>query len=149
MIGGGGREFIVGAVRDVVGPLVMAGAGGTLADVLDDRVFRLAPLGPAEADEMIGELRIARVLDGVRGAAPLSRTALRDVLVRIGALAADLPEVVELDLNPVICRAHDAVVVDARIRVAPQVSAPDPLVRQLRPVRSMPSAFARAEGSTQ
>jgi len=129
----GGVEAIVGAVRDErFGPLVMLGAGGTLADLMSDRAFRLAPLAGADVDAMIGELPLARLLDGFRGAPAASRPAVRDVVVRIAALVNDVPEIAELDLNPVICRPHDAVVVDARIRVAPSPPEPDPTVRRLR-----------------
>jgi acyl-CoA synthetase (NDP forming)/GNAT superfamily N-acetyltransferase len=129
----GGTEVIVGAVQEPqFGPLVMLGAGGVLADLGDDRVFRLAPLAAERADAMIAGLRLARLLDGYRGRPVASRAALRDVLVRVAALAADLPAVAELDLNPVLCRGDEATVVDARIRVGLSPQVPDPLVRQLR-----------------
>lgn len=133
----GGTELIVGAVHDAqFGPLVMLGAGGTLADIVDDRGFRMAPLSEADADELIGSLRVSRLLDGYRGAPVVPRAMVRDVLVRVAALAADLPEIAELDLNPLTCRADGVLVVDARIRVAPVPPIRDPLVRQLRgPVR--------------
>jgi acyl-CoA synthetase (NDP forming) len=115
----GGTEIIVGAVRDEhFGPLVMLGAGGVLADLLDDRGFRMAPMSEVDADALIADLRVARLLDGYRGAPAVSRAALRDVIVRVAALAAELPEVAELDLNPVVCRSDGLFVVDARVRVA-------------------------------
>lgn len=129
----GGTELIVGAVHDAqFGPMVMVGAGGTLTEVLRDRALRLAPLSRTDAAEMIAHLRIARVLDGYRGTAPVSRDAVLDVVLRIAALVDDVPEIAELDLNPLICRADDVVAVDARIRVAVPPRHPDPLVRQLR-----------------
>jgi acetyltransferase len=66
---------------------------------------------------MIGQLRLARLLDGYRGRPAASRPALSDVLVRVAALVDDLPEILELDLNPLICGRDGAVVVDARIRM--------------------------------
>jgi acyl-CoA synthetase (NDP forming) len=115
----GGVEVIVGAVREPrLGPLVMLGAGGVLADLVDDRTFRLAPLASETADQMISELRLARILDGYRGRPAVSRPALTDVLIRVAALAGDVPEVLELDLNPLICGGDGALVVDARIRMA-------------------------------
>ena len=117
-------------------PLVMLGAGGTLAEILEDRAFRIAPLADSEADELIGSLRVARLLDGYRGAPVVPRTMVRNLLVRVAALVADLPEIAELDLNPLTCRAEGVLVVDARIRVALAPPVRDQLVRQLRsPVR--------------
>jgi acyl-CoA synthetase (NDP forming) len=128
-----GTELIVGALRDrQFGPMVMLGAGGTLADILDDRTFRLAPLTDEHADAMIASLRVARLLDGYRGRPRASRAAVRDVLVRVAALVHDLPEVSELDLNPLVCNADGPLVVDARIRVARPDPAQDPLERRLR-----------------
>ncbi len=133
----GGTELIVGSVHDPhCGPLVMVGAGGVLTDVLGDRSFGFAPLTDAEAGELIANLRSARLLDGYRGAPVVSRAAVRDVLVRIGALVDDVPEIAELDLNPLICRPDGLHAVDARIRIAIPPRHPDPLVRQLRGPRS-------------
>ena len=80
---------------------------------------------------MLAELRTAVLFDGYRGAPRVSRAALADLAVRIGALADDLPEVVEMDLNPVICHGADLLVVDARVRVAAAAPRPDPLLRNL------------------
>lgn len=130
---GAGTELIAGAVHDPqCGPIVMVGAGGVLTDVLEDRAFGLAPLTDTEAEELIGRLRSARLLDGYRGAPFVSRPVVADVLVRIGALMDDVHEIAELDLNPLICRGEGVLAVDARIRVAEPPLHPDPLVRQLR-----------------
>jgi acyl-CoA synthetase (NDP forming) len=130
---GPGAEIIVGAVRDDrFGPLVMLGAGGVLADLLDDRAFRLAPMSGRDAADMVDSLRLARLLDGFRGAPAVDRTAVQDVLIKVATLVDDLPEVRELDLNPLICRSDGVFVVDARIRVAASRPPSDPLVRQLR-----------------
>jgi acyl-CoA synthetase (NDP forming)/GNAT superfamily N-acetyltransferase len=127
-----GTELIVGAVQDAqFGPMVMLGAGGVLADLVDDKAFRLAPLAAAGADEMIAGLRLSRLLDGYRGRPVVSRQAVRDVLMRVAALVDDLREVAELDLNPLVCTGDELIVVDARIRVSPPPAAQDPLVRQL------------------
>ncbi|MDQ1752753.1 MAG: hypothetical protein QOE71_3809 [Pseudonocardiales bacterium] len=72
------------------------------------------------------------LLDGYRDRTPVSRQALRSVLLRLAALVEDLPEVVELDLNPVVCRCEDLLVVDAKIRVGQASLAPDPALRRLR-----------------
>jgi acetyl coenzyme A synthetase (ADP forming)-like protein len=128
----GGTEIIVGAVQhDQFGPAVMVGAGGILADLLADHSFRLAPLSGQDAGRMLDELRTSRLLDGYRGAKRVSRERLIDLLIRVGALADDLPEVAELDLNPVICDGDDLLIVDARIRLAPAAPRPDQMVRQL------------------
>lgn len=128
-----GTELVVGAVQDAhVGPMVMLGAGGVLVDILDDRTFRLAPLAPADADAMISCLRTARLLDGYRNRPVVSRSAVCDVVVRVAQLASDLPDVAELDLNPLSCRSDGAAVVDARIRIVRATPKSDPLSRQLR-----------------
>jgi acyl-CoA synthetase (NDP forming) len=132
-----GTELIVGAVHDAqFGPLVMLGAGGVLTEVLGDRRFALAPVSEADADDLISSLRSSRLLDGYRGAPAASRTAVRDVVIRVAALVEDLPQIAELDLNPVVCRGDEVVAVDARIRVALPPYHPDPLVRQLRAPRA-------------
>ena len=99
----------------------------------------MAPLSGHDADALIDSLRLARLLDGYRGAPVASRAALREVLVRVASLVDDLPEVAELDLNPVICRADGLFVVDARVRVAPCRRVRDPLLRQLRGPRGDPA----------
>jgi acyl-CoA synthetase (NDP forming)/RimJ/RimL family protein N-acetyltransferase len=130
---GAGTELIVGAVHDAhCGPLVMIGAGGVLTDVLGDRSFGLAPLTAHDAEQVLGRLRSARLLDGFRGAPVVSRAAVTDVLIRVAALVDDVPQIAELDLNPLICRTDGLSAVDARIRVAVAPRHPDPLVRQLR-----------------
>lgn len=99
----GGREVIVGVKRDpTFGPLVMFGLGGVYVEALADVSFRLAPLTTLDAEEMIGEVRSARLLGALRGAPPADRAALVDAIVRIGQLAADLPEIAELDVNPLL-----------------------------------------------
>ncbi len=128
-----GVEVIVGALQDhLVGPVVMLGVGGVLSDLVADRTFALAPLGADEAGAMLSRLRLTQLLDGYRGGPSVSREALSDLVVRVGSLAADLPEVAELDLNPVICSGRRLVAVDARIRIASPAFRPDPAVRQLR-----------------
>jgi acyl-CoA synthetase (NDP forming) len=128
-----GVELIAGGLHDPqFGPLLMLGAGGVLTDVLQDRTFRLAPISATDAEAMISELHAARLLDGYRGTVPVDRGAVRDVLVRLATLLDDLPEIAELDINPLICRGDVVLAVDARVRVAPPPYHPDPLVRQLR-----------------
>ncbi|MFG2076297.1 bifunctional acetate--CoA ligase family protein/GNAT family N-acetyltransferase [Nonomuraea maritima] len=127
----GGVEVIVGGVNyPRFGPLVMVGMGGVLADLLADRAFRIAPV--VDPLDMIGELRCAPVLYGYRGSPPVDVQALAEQIVRTGRLLEDLPQVAELDLNPVIVTPEGAVAVDALVRVKPCEPPPSPLLRRLR-----------------
>ncbi|MGQ9491008.1 MAG: acetate--CoA ligase family protein [Anaerolineae bacterium] len=114
----GGQEVIIGVKRDpTFGPLIMFGLGGVYVEALRDVSFRLAPLTRADAEEMIDEVKSAKLLAGLRGAPPADRAALGDAIVCIGRLAADHPEIVELDVNPllVLPRGQGAVAVDVRV----------------------------------
>ncbi len=127
-----GVETIVGVVQEpVFGPLVVFGLGGVATEVLGDHVARLSPLTDADADEMIGGVRAAALLTGHRGSRAVDTAGLAGILLRVSRLAADLPEVAELDLNPVIARPEAVQVVDARVRLAPAVPR-DPFLRRLR-----------------
>ena len=98
-----GLEVIVGAQRDAqFGPLVMFGLGGAYVEVLRDVAFRLSPLSAAEAREMVAETAAGRLLAGVRGQPPGDVDAVVEALRRVAQLMADLPEVTEVDLNPLI-----------------------------------------------
>jgi len=128
----GGTEVIIGVQDDqMFGPLVVFGLGGVATEVLADHAARLAPLTETDADTLINSIRSAALLHGYRASPAADINALRDVLMRVSRLADDLPEVTELDLNPVIARPAGAVAVDARIRVTPQVPQ-DPFLRRLR-----------------
>jgi acyl-CoA synthetase (NDP forming) len=114
----GGQEVIIGIKRDpTFGPLVMFGLGGVYVEALADVSFRLAPLTAADAWEMLGEVRSARLLTGLRGAPAADRAALVDAIVCVGQLAADHPEIVELDINPllVLPEGRGVIALDARI----------------------------------
>ena len=127
----GGTEVIIGVVQEpVFGPLVVFGLGGVATEVLGDHAARLAPLTTADADDLIHSIRAAPLLLGHRGQPPADVAALRDVLLRVSRLADDLPQVAELDLNPVIARPDGVTAVDARIRVTSHGQA-DPFLRQL------------------
>lgn len=111
-----GRELIVGMTRDpVFGPLVMYGLGGILVEVLRDVVFRIAPFGRDEARRMMDGIRGAKLLGPVRGSPPADRAAIEDVLVRTAKLVSDLPEIRELDINPLMAMPSGAVAADARV----------------------------------
>jgi acetate---CoA ligase (ADP-forming) len=113
-----GTELLAGLVQDpVFGPLVAFGPGGVLAELIGSANFALAPLTDVDAGELIGTGKAARLVDGWRGAPAADRAVLTDLLHRLSRLAVDLPEVSELDLNPVLARPDGCVAVDARIRI--------------------------------
>ncbi len=128
----GGVEVIIGVVQEpVFGPLVVFGLGGVATEVLGDHGARLAPLTDTDASDLIRSIRAAPLLLGHRGTPAADLAALSDTLLRVSQLADDLPEVAELDLNPVIARPDGVFAVDARIRVTHQALA-DPFLRRLR-----------------
>jgi acyl-CoA synthetase (NDP forming) len=128
----GGTEVLVGIADDhMFGPLIALGLGGTTANVLADHSARLAPLTTTDADTLISSVRGAPLLRGYPGTPAADLDALRDLLLRVSRLAEDLPQITELDLNPVIARPDGAHIVDARIKVMP-CQPQDPFLRKLR-----------------
>jgi acyl-CoA synthetase (NDP forming)/GNAT superfamily N-acetyltransferase len=128
----GGTELIIGVVQEpIFGPVVVFGLGGVATEVLGDHAARLAPLTSADADELIHSVRAAPLLLGYRGHPPADLGALAGTLLRISQLATDLPQVAELDMNPVIARPDGVTVVDSRVRIVSHRAA-DPFLRQLR-----------------
>jgi acyl-CoA synthetase (NDP forming) len=114
-----GTELLAGLVQDpVFGPLVAFGPGGVLAELIGSANFALAPLTDVDAAELIGTGKAAKLVDGWRGAPAADREALADLLHRLSRLAVELPEVTELDLNPVLAGPTGCVAVDARIRIS-------------------------------
>ena len=98
-----GREMIIGMSQDVqFGPLVMFGLGGIYVNFLKDVSFRLAPLSEPEAREMMEETKAYALLKGIRGEPPSDTEALKNTILRVGQLVWDFPEIVEMDINPVI-----------------------------------------------
>ncbi|MFI5399576.1 MAG: acetate--CoA ligase family protein [SAR324 cluster bacterium] len=113
-----GVEVIVGVVRDpTFGPVMMFGLGGVLVEVLKDVVFRSLPVAAEEARAMIEELRASAVLNGVRGAPAADKGALVQLMLAVSRLCTAFPEIVELDLNPVLALPRGAAVLDARILI--------------------------------
>ena len=113
-----GVEMIVGVNHDpAFGPLLLAGLGGTAVEVLGDVAVRITPLSDTDVDEMLHSLRSYRLLTGYRQSPPLDVTAFAELLHRVSAMVEDIPEIAELDLNPVFVRQHGAVVADVRVRL--------------------------------
>jgi acetyl coenzyme A synthetase (ADP forming)-like protein len=128
-----GVETIVGVVRDpLFGPLLIFGTGGTSVELFGDRAFRILPLTDTDATDLVRSVRGSPLLFGYRGSPPADVHSLEYLLLRIAQLATDIPEIAELDLNPVIVSSRGAVAVDVKIRVAPADPDPDPAVRRLR-----------------
>lgn len=137
-----GPELLVGGVRDpAIGPLLVVGAGGIEAEVHRDRRVLLAPVTSRQADRALRGLRMFPLLDGFRGRPVVPLAPIVDVVERIGLLMASVPEIVELDLNPLIVSADGAVVVDARIAVS---RAPTVPLRGLRAAHAPAGALVRA-----
>ena len=116
-----GIEMVVGVTHDpTFGPLLMTGMGGTLVELVRDVAVRVTPVTDRDVDEMLDALRMRPLLDGYRGSPAMDVDALRDMLHRIARLVEDLPEVVEVDCNPVFVRpdGQGVVAADVRIRVA-------------------------------
>jgi acetate---CoA ligase (ADP-forming) len=113
---GGGTETIAGMARDPeFGPLLMFGLGGIFVEAMRDVSFRIAPIDAADAAQMLDRLRGAAILKGARGRAPADQDALTATLLRLARLSLDLPEIAELDINPLLALPDGAVALDARV----------------------------------
>ncbi|MGB2815349.1 MAG: acetate--CoA ligase family protein, partial [Dehalococcoidales bacterium] len=114
----GGVEIIAGVTQDpMFGPLIMFGLGGVQAELLKDIVLRLHPLTEMDASEMVSSIKMARLFEGFRGAPPSDIKAVQGLLLRLSAMVEDIPQIAELDFNPVKVMAlgEGYRVVDARI----------------------------------
>ena len=119
---GRGVELMIGVTEDpLFGPLIAFGLGGIHVEILADVRFRVTPLTDQDAHEMVREIRGYRLLQGYRGHPPADVNAIEEVLLRISRMVEDVPEIRELDLNPIfgLPPGEGCSVVDARIRVAP------------------------------
>ena len=115
-----GLGVIIGTkTDDQFGPVVMFGIGGIMVEVLHDVAFRVLPISPHSAKRMLGEIRSARLLNGYRGRPPVDKTALRKLLLTVSEIVEAYPEIIEMDLNPVIAHDNGIEVVDARILLKP------------------------------
>ena len=114
----GAYELIVGAATDpVFGPVILFGEGGTAVEVIADKAVALPPLNMKLAGELIDSTRVARRLGGYRDRPPVNRQEIQLTLIRIAQLVADIPEIVEIDINPLIADDQGVLALDARIRV--------------------------------
>ncbi len=118
----GGIEALVGVTLDPsLGPLLVAGLGGVQVELLRDVAFRITPVSDIDAAEMVESLRAAKLLDGFRGSPPVDRHAFLGAIQRLSALVEAFPELVELELNPLVLlpRGQGAIAVDCRMRLTP------------------------------
>lgn len=128
-----GTELVIGMVRDALfGPVVMAGSGGVLTDLLADRRWRGLPLTDLDALEMLRSLRCAPLLAGYRGAEPADEVAVLEVLHRVAWLCEAVPAIAELDINPLRAAPSGAFAVDIKLRITPAAPVPDWYLRHLR-----------------
>ncbi|HEV6963817.1 bifunctional acetate--CoA ligase family protein/GNAT family N-acetyltransferase [Roseateles sp.] len=113
------QELIVGAHVDAIfGPVLLFGQGGTAVEVVGDRAIALPPLNRALARDLIDRTRVARLLAGYRGRPPAQLDAVCDALIAVARMLADLPELAELDINPLWADEHGVLALDARVRLS-------------------------------
>jgi acetyltransferase len=113
------QELIVGTTTDAVfGPVILFGQGGTAVEVVADRAVGLPPLNTVLARELISRTRVSKLLAGYRDREPADITAISRTLIQLSHLIADIPQIVELDINPLLADEHGVLALDARMRVA-------------------------------
>ena len=114
-----GREIYIGLVNEEpFGPVIAFGAGGTMIELLNDQSMELPPLNQYLANQLINRSRIAQTLKEWRGAPAVNIEALEHILLRVSEMACELPQLIEMDINPIIVDEHGAIAVDARIVVS-------------------------------
>lgn len=132
------REIIVGIASDpTFGPLLLAGAGGTAVEVMDDKAIALPPLDHEQSLTLIDGTRIARLLKGYRNIPSADIDAIASVLDALSAMTIDLPEILELDINPLLADADGVIALDARVRISTE-----PLPRSRLVIRPAPMEWA-------
>ncbi|WP_289042771.1 bifunctional acetate--CoA ligase family protein/GNAT family N-acetyltransferase [uncultured Aliiroseovarius sp.] len=113
------RELVIGASRDAVfGPTILFGAGGTLVEVIKDSAVALPPLNAVLSERLIDRTRVSKALDNFRDYEPADKAAVVDVLKRVSIIVSELPEITELDINPLFAGPDGVLAVDARIAIA-------------------------------
>jgi acetyl-CoA synthetase (ADP-forming) len=121
----GHRELVIGLIRDPqFGPCVMFGFGGIFTEVLNDVTFRVAPLEPYDAMEMMEEIRSKKVLDPFRGEPAVDKEKLAQALIALGKIGMENPAIQEVDINPLKIREGTPVAVDALVVLAPPEETP-------------------------
>ncbi len=123
----GGTEVMVGVTHDpLFGPLIAFGLGGIHVEILGDVRFRITPLTDRDAAQMVREIKGYRLLQGYRGHPAADVEAIEEVLLRLSRLVEEIPEISELDLNPIFALppGQGCRIVDARIRVEVDASQP-------------------------
>jgi succinyl-CoA synthetase beta subunit len=112
----GGRELVVGLTRDIqFGPCIMFGLGGIFTEILEDTVFRVAPIEKVDALEMMKEIRGRKILEAVRGMPAANLEKLAEILITVGRIGLENEAIQEIDMNPVVLSGSDPVVVDALV----------------------------------
>jgi acetyltransferase len=113
-----GTEVIIGMSQDpIFGPVLMFGLGGIFVEILKDVAFRAIPLSPYDAKSMINQIKASKVFDGVRGGLAVDKDALAELLLTVSNIIENHPDIIELDLNPVIAYDKGYAIADARIIV--------------------------------
>ncbi len=116
----GASEIIIGAATDpVFGPVILFGQGGTAVETIEDRVIALPPLNMTLARELIARTRVSRTLRGGRGRSGVDMDSLCLTLVRVSQMIIDIPEIAEMDINPILADENGILALDARVRIAP------------------------------
>jgi acetyltransferase len=132
----GAHELIVGAITDAVfGPVILFGRGGVSVEVTADRAVALPPLNLNLARELVSRTRVSRLLAGYRNQPPTDREAIYRTLLQISQLVTDIPEIGELDINPILADEHGVIALDARIYLV-RAEAPGPHRLAIRPYPS-------------
>lgn len=115
----GAHELIAGAAVDpTFGPVILFGQGGTAVEIIGDRAVALPPLNSVLADAQMSRTRVAKLLAGYRDRPAADHAAIRDVLVGLSRLVSDIPEIQEIDINPLLADEKGVLALDARVRVS-------------------------------
>lgn len=114
----GGKELIAGvSAKKGLGHIVMFGIGGIYVEILKDVVFKISPVTEVEASEMLSSIKMAKLLEGVRGEEGIQKEKVIEIIQRISQLVEDFPQIQEMDLNPIMAFKTNAFVVDARVKI--------------------------------
>jgi acetyltransferase len=138
------RELIVGIADDpTFGPVIVFGQGGTAVEVIDDKALALPPLDLVLARRLIARTRVSRILKAYRNVSAADECAIELLLVKLAQLAADFPEIREVDLNPVLADENGVIAVDARIKIAPDAAPRYPCGHPRFAIRPYPKEWER------